>query len=279
MNQYNSIKISFIGLKEGGDGIKKLDQYGISNRVLGLKTTFKTKQFIKNLIVLRKAIISIDPEIVISLTFWPNVLCGLVWKFTSIKKFFWCQRDSGVHFKRNIWSSLAFYMSTKAISNSISGAEFLRTQFRVGSQKIKIIHNGYDIPQNKSNLNQKTRLEKFGIKPDRNIFLMIFQPVHLNTRLFLMISNFHANKDFITLIKTWILLKKRLLKVPLLILAGRKSDYSDFIEKKIKDSKLEEHIKIIDFVSDIEGLIKACNFFIFSSFKEGLPNLGIEAML
>lgn len=195
----------------------------------------------------------IAPDIIISYTFISNLLYALHWKQMKASEFWWNQRDEGRYFSEHPQSVHALNNSSRIISNSLEGYEFLR---KYTSKKINVIHNGIYVPKSLS-------------KPGA---------VHDEIKV-IMVANLHRFKDHKTLIKAWSLLNKNSGAVGAkLYLAGKKGDtYSELCDLA-KTDKIEDEVVFLGEVKDINSLLTGAHVFVFSSYKEGLPNAVLEAM-
>ena len=191
------------------------------------------------------------PDILLPYTFVPNVVCGLVWKWTGARACVWNQRDEGVR------------RTTRFVSNSDAGARFLIDMLSVDPAKVTVIENGISpSPAEGDRSAWRTRLN---IGNDSFVACMV--------------ANLHANKDHRTLLKAW----KRVIeslhgRKAVLVLAGRHDGAYESLASLSRELDLNGHVRFAGQVLDVPGLLKAADIGVFSSVTEGCPNGVLESM-
>ncbi|HRE41346.1 MAG TPA: glycosyltransferase [Ignavibacteria bacterium] len=227
------------------------------NKKIFNQFNFKIFQFyelIKNSIKFIRIVRKLKCNLIIPFTYYPNIICNILFKFTSVKSCVWNQRDEGRNFNKNILEKLSLKNASILISNSTEGKLFLE---KIIKKSVKIIFNGIQNP----------KFVKNYINIDNQIFKMV------------MVANLHQYKDHITLLKT---LKILIIKYPniffILTLVGRISSYSAIIFNFVKDNNLEDNVVFKGFISDTGVELIKHDLCVFSSVKEGLPNGILECM-
>mgnify|MGYP000262388693 CR=1 FL=1 len=244
------------GSKEGKDRFLNENlfclDFGFSEKIiLDSKMSFlsslrKYRYLIKAILKIKK----LDADAVVPFTYLPNVFFGLYSKLMGVHKCFWNQRDEGRLFLGSKKEIKALNNCQAIISNSIEGKQFLES---FTSTPIVHISNGLDLRKwRKVNLNSLSD----------NV---------------IMIGNIHGYKDHKTLIEAWALVSKRFPNKKLL-LAGKKGNKYQEVKELIDKLELEDNIKILGVVDDVEALLSDCCLAVFSSENEGVPNGVLEPM-
>lgn len=206
------------------------------------------------------------PDVILSYTWLPNILCGLAWKFSGAKLFIWNQRDEGRELMPDRFShSLAARMTKYFISNSHHAKDFLIKKFRVKPDNISVIHNGIALPD--SNTDRQTARNRLGF--DSNCFLVC------------MVANLHTRKDHSTLLKAWRIVVDKLSSSGVsanLLLAGRFDDMHSVLSAMTSDLDLTRNVTFLGKVNDIQALLIAVDLCVHSSRYEGCPNGVLESM-
>ncbi len=89
-----------------------------------------------------KLLKKLSPDVILSFTNPPNVVCGILWRFVRARGCVWNQRDQG-YFRMQSWMErLALRSVSDIISNSSAGAEFLKKEYAIHESRIDVIPNG-----------------------------------------------------------------------------------------------------------------------------------------
>jgi glycosyltransferase involved in cell wall biosynthesis len=216
---------------------------------------------VRLIIEFRKA----KPDIILSYTFVPNVICGLIWKWTGAKICIWNQRDEGVHYDIALLEKLAIKNSDHFISNSYQGARFLKNNFDINNKPIKIIPNGVSLSEPGKNRGQWRNSLK----------------IKNETLLVCMVANLTERKDHITLLKSWRNVIENFpdnLNSPILLLAGKKYEMYDTLNTLTDELNIHEYVRFLGQVVDISGLLNSVDLGVHSSKLEGCSNGLLECM-
>ena len=203
------------------------------------------------------------PDILLPYTFVPNVICGLVWRWTGARTCVWNQRDEGVTPFVAEWSRRAARRTPVFVSNSEPGARFLQTDLGVDRSKIRVIPNGVE-----RSVAQGDRSEwRHRLKIDDDSFVAC------------MVANLHDNKDHGTLLRAW----RRVVdglngRRAILVLAGRHDGAYESLAGLAGELKLNGNVRFAGQVLDVPGLLSAADVAVFSSVAEGCPNGVLESM-
>jgi len=224
-------------------------------------TPVNLAELLKLTLLLRKN----KPDIILSYTWLPNIVCGLIGKVSGAKLCVWNQRDEGIGLKGSYWEMQAIKRISLFLSNTSRGKELLINRYGSDPGKVFIVANGVYLPAPIHDRN--TWRSKLGL--NQNSFLAC------------MVANIHRNKDHPTLLKAWRMILDRCMdggKEPCLVFAGRLDEGEKELKWLAAKLKLGESVKFLGMVNDVSGLLHSCDLYVHSSVSEGLPNAVLEAM-
>lgn len=217
------------------------------------------------LLSLGRLLRSLRPDVIVSATERPNVLCGLTWRLTGAQACIWNQGDEGIERMGRRLERLAVKLTTWFVANSDGVASFLRQELRADHRRIAVIRNGIALA-----LAAKDRKQW---RSDLSVTESTFVAC--------MVANLHRNKDHRTLLLAWRRVLDRLppdVCPPVLLLAGRFMESHDMLKALAYDLELGRSVRFLGVVDDIAGLWGASDLCVFSSISEGCPNGVLEAM-
>lgn len=205
------------------------------------------------------------PDILLPYTYFPNVVCGLVWKFTGAKLCVWNQRDEALNLNTTFWQKAAVSSTPRFIANSTNAKDALVRLYQLREDNVQVIHNGISLPPPAAS---------------REVWR---KRLHLSPETFVacMLANIHQDKDHVTLLKAWravLDMTKQEQAAPVLLLAGRCHEYGEKMKSLASELDLGDCIRFIGEVDDVSGLFRAVDLCVHSSKSEGLPNGVLEAM-
>lgn len=251
------------GFNKSGPVAQSCEQQGVPWRVVPFP--FKSGR-IAQFIALARLAVSLRrarPDILLPYTFVPNVVCGLLWRWTGARTCVWNQRDEGATRFVGNWARSAAHRTPMFVSNSESGARFLVERLNVDPAKVKVIENGIATSAPESDrLTWRTRLEI-----DDESFVAC------------MVANLHDSKDHRTLLRAW----KGVVdscngRRAVLVLAGRHDAAYESLAELSRELNLNGHVRFAGPVLDVPGLLSAMDVAVFSSLTEGCPNGVLESM-
>ena len=251
------------GFNKSGPVAESCEQIGIPWRIVPFPLNGGSLARLFGLIRVALSLRRARPDILLPYTFVPNVVCGLIWKWTGAGACVWNQRDEGVMRFVGEWARSAARRTPAFISNSEAGARFLREQLGVERSKISVIENGVEVTLAKEHRSAwRTRLE---IDDDSFVACMV--------------ANLHDNKDHSTLLKAW----KRVVessngRKAVLVLAGRRDGAYKSLASLAQELNLNGNVRFAGQVLDVPGLLSAADIGVFSSVAEGCPNGVLESM-
>ena len=251
------------GFNKSGPVAERCDELGVPWRVVPFPLrggrVARWLALVRFAIGLRRA----RPDILLPYTFVPNVICGLVWRWTGAQTCVWNQRDEGVTPFVAEWGRGAARRTPVFVSNAETGARFLQDGLGVAGSKIRVIENG--VEQSLAKNDRSEWREK--LKIDDESFMAC------------MVANLHDNKDHRTLLKAWKRVVDRLNgRHAVLVLAGRHDGAYESLATLSRELNLNGTVRFAGQVSDVPGLLSAADVGVFSSVAEGCPNAVLESM-
>jgi len=204
-------------------------------------------------------------DIVLPYMEMPNLVCGIVWRFTGAKVCVWNQRDDGIARIRTRYERIAIRSTPRFISNSTHGAEHLIRDRGVSAARVNVIHNGVELS---SAVEQRTAWRTRLRLSDQTFAI-------------LMVANLTQFKDHATLLRAWRIASDKLRaenRTGVLLLAGRKDEMYDSLIAQANELGISDTVIFLGQVSDVSGLLSAADAGVFCSRSEGSPNSVLEYM-
>jgi glycosyltransferase involved in cell wall biosynthesis len=220
-----------------------------------VKKLFKFVAFIRKL----------RPSVILPYCILPNVICGLVWRFTGASLCLWNQRDEGVQ-RLPVWAErIASGLTPIFVVNSFNARHWLEEDLGVASSRIHLVPNGVHL--NRPLYSPDTWRNRLALTPE--------------TFCCCMIANLHSLKDHATLLKAWKVVQSILEERDIhcaLLLAGRGGKLAEQLKAQAKTLEITSTVHFLGYVEDIAGLLQIVDLCILSSNSEGCPNSLLEAM-
>jgi len=254
------------GLNHAGQAARLCDAYGLPWRVVKMTWSYdrimRFKAWARFAWTLRQA----QPDVILTYSMRPNVVCGLIWRWTGAQLCIWNQRDEGRSDRvGGLFQQSAARLVPLFISNSHHGKDFLCRSLAVNPNRIHVIKNGVEL-----------------LRPKVDHAAWRSQPgVSEDCFLACMVANLHIYKDHATLVRAWRQVVDRLREKDesaLLLLAGRFGDTYKYLQALVHELKLAESVRFLGSVDDIPDLLNAVDLGILSSQYEGCPNGILECM-
>ena len=260
--------VRVMGLQEAPGRLSQLcEEAGIPWQGIRLTWQWGHRHLLANLRELRRVAALLrkeKPDLLMPYTFFPNLICGVVWRFSGARLCIWNQRDEGIFLVPEFWRSLAARMTPYFISNSARGRDALLEAFSISPGKVEVIRNG--VSPGIAQSGRREWRERLGVADDSFVACMV--------------ANIHAHKDHETLLRAWRNLVSGLptgLPAPVLLLAGR-VDQGDAVKELAASLALHGSVRFLGEIDDVAGLLGAADICMHSSRSEGLPNAVLEAM-
>ena len=209
------------------------------------------------------AFMRLRPAVIIPFTYFPNLYANMVWRLTGAKICLWNQRDEGRLIMGGILERFALKQASNIISNSVIGADFLKSKFPF-IDHVQLIQNA--VVQEEP----------------------IFTPAHWRAQLGLedqafiavMVANVHQFKDHDTLIRAWALFKTDHDEASAkLLIVGEDYGLGQKLKALSHSLSIEEDVVFLGRQQDIPGLLTTCDLGILSTKKEGMPNAILEYLI
>ena len=201
--------------------------------------------------------------VLLPFTTFPNIVAGLAYRLAGVRVCIWGERSAGSE-RVPRFEQLAVRQYRRFVANSTAGVEFLAREMGVPRERISFVPNGVEFPEIDPRANWRQRL---GLTPAQLLVVMV-----ANVTLF---------KDHPTLLRAWKIVQDQWAGPdrPVLALAGLHApDIYAQCEKIMRELQLESHVRFLGPVTDVGGLLAACDMTAFSSPKEGMPNGVLECM-
>jgi glycosyltransferase involved in cell wall biosynthesis len=252
-------RVEIWGFNQSGPVAETCERLGLPSRVVPYDSSPSSfRRFAQQLRSAR-------PDVLLPYTWMPNVVCGLVWRWTGARLCVWNQRDEGLFLPTTKCEWRAVQRTPRFIANSRAGAWFLIEKLKVDAARVRVVQNGIDLLTPQSDRGAwRGRLE---IAPDSFVACMV--------------ANLHANKDHATLLKAWRIVMMALEQsgcTAVLVLAGRPYGAYEALVALTRELGIESGVRFAGAVSDVAGLLSAVDIGVFSSRSEGCPNGVLECM-
>jgi glycosyltransferase involved in cell wall biosynthesis len=203
------------------------------------------------------------PDVLMPYTTRPNVLCGLVWRFTGASVCVWNQRDLSVStkFSPEVVERAA-QRSSLLVANSIAGSEYLVSRFGVRPDRVRVVLDTVELPRPVMSRSEwRARRE---LREDAVVATML--------------AHFHHGKDHETVLRAWRHVVDRVGDGAVLLLAGRSAGAKDAAKAVAYDLDLGSSVRFLEDVVDVSGLLAASDIGVLSSQSESAPNALLESM-
>jgi glycosyltransferase involved in cell wall biosynthesis len=207
------------------------------------------------------------PDILMPFCSMPNVLCGLVWRWSGAATCIWHQADVSPFTRmRESTKHRAVRRTPVFVSNSEHGAEHLVEVWGAPRERIRVVRAGIDPPHPSSD--RAELRSRLGLGQDDFVASMI--------------AHFRKSKDHATLLRAWRIVVDELAaenRRAVLLLAGESYPMGDAAKALAFDLRLDDTVRFVGVVSDVSTLVGASDIGVLSSFREGFPVSVLEAMV
>src|SRR5690348_8519364 len=209
LSEHEQASVEVWGFNKSGPVAQMCKAHGLRSRVIPYPFTKSRASRVRALVRVGRALRATKPDLILPYTFGPNVVCGLVWKWTGARACVWNQRDEGIVPYGSPTARWAAKRTPQFIANSDGGKRFLIEKLGVDKAKVTVIRNG---------------IEPVAPESDRRAWR---ERLAVDDRSFIacMVANLHTLKDHVTLLHAW---RKVVTEFesngrsPLLVLAGRR---------------------------------------------------------
>jgi glycosyltransferase involved in cell wall biosynthesis len=250
------------GFTNGGVTTAILDRHEIPWHYVRLRENSSLDQILSDF---GTQLQSARPDVLISYTMSPNLVCALVWRSIGARLCIWNQSDVLPGGRNPQLELRALAQVPVFISNSSHAGQFLVSNFGVKQELVRVIRNGVEIAV--PDMDRARARQYFNIPDDSLVACMI--------------ANLSETKDHFTLLQAWRLVIDKLERensVPLLLLAGRDAGMLTSLQGLAGQLRLETSVRFLGYVENIPNLLSAVDLGVFSSRSEGCPNGILESM-
>lgn len=203
------------------------------------------------------------PDIVLSYTRVPNLVCAWGKGGLGAQLLVWNQADEGLLLDGSFPFRIAAEAPDCFISNSKGGRRFLVDTYAISPDRVAVVPNGVAMSAPRTGRDEWRR--RWGVPVQAPVVGMV--------------ANLSVYKDHDTLIRAW----SRVVAAgwehpPVLVLAGRCDGTEQGLKTLAGKLGISELVKIVGAVDDVPGLLQSLDLFAYSSRSEGIPNGVLEAM-
>ena len=260
----------FIGLTGGGKLEEKLKEENISYRILNFDVGAYHKNYrnkIIQIIKISRALRNDNISIIITRTYYPNIV-GLIAAFLAgIKYRYWFQVS--IEWKKNHSKidKYAIKCANRFLANSEEAAGYIVNVYGVKRENIGILPNSYY--EREIQHPETYWREKLNIQAQEIIIGLL--------------SNFFPVKDHITAIKAFSILSRKYKNLKM-VLAGYAPEECNLFKLKALafDLNLTDKVIFTESTHDVQGILKIIDICLFTSLlehTEGSPNIILDYML
>ncbi|HEX5887572.1 MAG TPA: glycosyltransferase family 4 protein [Pyrinomonadaceae bacterium] len=265
LSEHEEAHVEVWGFNKSGPVAEICDRHGLAWRVIPYPFNETASNQRRALVRVCRSLREAKPDLILPYTFWPNVVCGLIWKRTGARSCVWNQRDEGIGAFDSYFARQAAQTTPHFVSNCEAGAKFLIEKPGVDATKVTVIPNG---------------VETVAAEMDRSAWR---ERLAVDERAFVacMVANLHLNKDHATLLRAWRKVVNEFAangRSALLVLAGRHDGAYESLASLASELQLGDNVRFAGPVADVRGLLSAADVSVFSSRSEGCPNAVLESM-
>lgn len=205
------------------------------------------------------------PDVLLPYCGLPNVVCGLIWRYTGATTCIWNQRDVLPYALGDGLARRAARNTPVLVSNSSHAAAHLVGELGAHLGRVSVVRNGVALPSARAGRGEwRARLGA----DDRDVVVCA-------------LAHFHERKDHATLVRAWRAAATSFEEdgtSAVLVLAGRDDGDRQPVEAFVRDLGLEGSVRFAGDVDDVAGLLGAVDAGVLSSRAEGCPNALLECM-
>src|SRR5690349_11105011 len=144
LSEHEQAVVQVWGFNKTGPVAETCERHGLPWRMMPYPFTGARLPQVRGLVRVCAALRATKPEILLPYTLGPNILCGLIWRWTGARACVWNQRDEGIVPYGSRVERRTAKSTTRFITNSERGKRFLIEKLRVDEAKIAVIRNGIE---------------------------------------------------------------------------------------------------------------------------------------
>lgn len=216
----------------------------------------------------RKIIKTINPEIVFSFLWYPNIINSIS-NIINKRKVILSERSNhriylkSTKKKKYLWKPilrLAYKRANLIIPNSFEMGDFISEDFNISREKIKVIHNG--INYEKIEKQAVEFVDDFDFREDSEYLIAV-------GRLF-------SVKNYFYLLETFVKVFEGCPKAELIILGEGELELS--LKKRVEELNISKLVHFLGYKSNPHKYVRNSQIYVMSSSVEGFPNALLEGM-
>lgn len=189
-------------------------------------------------------------------------ILGAIWKLTGAQFCWWNQRDEGRGIQGTRLERYLMRSLPAIVSNSWEGRDFLIKKFHLPPDRVTVINNGVELPDDYKDPTWKLNL---GI-PD-------------SAHLIAMVANLTRFKDHATLLRAFAQTQKLCPNSELhLALIGKQEEATQELKALAWELNLGRSVHFVGGTQNVTEALRAVDIVVHSSLTEGCPNGALEAM-
>lgn len=261
LQEQQSAEVQVWGLGAGRGGVAdQCEAWGIPWRVVPLHWGLRRR--LPHLLRLWWRLRDLQPQIVLSYTKVPNLAAALLWRWCGVRLCVWNQADAGLLLPPTWLHRWAVSRVKQFIANAEGGRQYLLETFGLLPSRVRLIRNGVSLAPAVDD--RPTWRQRLSVAADAVVVVMV--------------ANLSRYKDHATLLRAWQQVVSRTARNDLLVLAGRFDDQAEPLQQQAEQLGIADQLRFLGAVTDVAGLLEACDICVHSSPSEGIPNAVLEAM-
>jgi len=204
------------------------------------------------------------PDVLLPYCEVPNVVCGLVWRYTGATTCIWNQRDTFPFTLADGFVRRSLRATPVIVSNSEHGADYV-VDHDAPRDRIRVVPNAVALPPAREG--RRAWRRRLGLGSDDLVFCSL--------------AHLYVRKDHETLLWAWHRARALLdgsTTLGTLVLAGRPEGRRDRLEALARELRIEDSVRFVGDVEDVAGLLGASDVGVLNSPAEGCPNALLESM-
>lgn len=261
LQEQQSAEVQVWGLGAGRGAVAdQCEAWGIPWRVVPLHWGLRRR--LPHLLRLWWRLRDLQPQIVLSYTKVPNLAAALLWRWCGVRLCVWNQADAGLLLPPTWLHRWAVSRVKQFIANAEGGRQYLLETFGLLPSRVRLIRNGVSLAPAVDD--RPTWRQRLSVAADAVVVVMV--------------ANLSRYKDHATLLRAWQQVVSRTARNDLLVLAGRFDDQAEPLQQQAEQLGIADQLRFLGAVTDVAGLLEACDICVHSSPSEGIPNAVLEAM-
>lgn len=204
----------------------------------------------------------LKPNFVLPYVWMHCRILGAIWKLTGAQFCWWNQRDEGRGIQGTRLERYLMRSLPAIVSNSWEGRDFLIQKFHLTPNRVTVINNGVELPNEHKDPTWKLNLG-----------------IPVSAHLIAMVANLTRFKDHVTLLKAFAQAQKTCPNTELhLALIGKQEEATQELKALAWELNLGRTIHFVGATKDVNEALRSVDIVVHSSLTEGCPNGALEAM-